>query len=417
MGAQVQLANVALSVEPGRSSTTVLTVRNNGDVVDRYTFEALGPAAPWVSFAPDSLSLFPAASATVEVTIAPPRTPAAAAGSVPFGVRAVSTEDPSGSSAEEGTVEVARFSDVSLEMLPRVLQGRRLGLARVAIDNRSNFAYEAELGATDPAAALQFAFRPPVVSVAPGAAEFVRMRVRPVKPFWRGHATTRPFLLSLASQDQPHKARLDADGAFLQQPILPKWLATAIAALVALVALAVVLWFALVKPQVRSTAKDAANQSLAAAGLPTNQPSPAGGGGGSRSGGGGSGAGSGSSPTTASVAAVAAASGGSVGLTVNGSSVASGNGTRTIYVVPFGRTLQVTDMLIQNAAGDNGTLTLARSGTVLMQWSMADFRDLDYHWVSPTVFSPGDKMVMTVSGCSNACHPGVYYAGTLVTAR
>jgi hypothetical protein len=420
MGAQVQLANAALAVEPGASLTTVITVRNNGSVVDRYNFEALGPAAQWVTFAPDSLSLFPEASGTVNVIIAPPRSPAVPAGSVPFGVRAISAEDPEGGSAEEGTLEVAPFSDVTLELLPRVIQGRRAGLARLAVDNRSNVTYDAELGGADPADALQFAFRPPVISVPPGAAEFVRVRIRPVRPFWRGHPTTKPFQLSLTSEEQPHRPRISADGSFVQGPLLPKWLTWLIAGLVALLALAVLLWFTLVKPAVRSTAKDAANQSLAAAGLPTNQSGTTGStgsGGGSKSGtgSGGGGGGSTSATTSGSSSNVGPSSGSSTGLTVNGSSVAPGNSVRTIYVVPAGRTLQVTDMLIQNAAGDNGTLTISRNGTVLMQWSMADFRDLDYHWVSPTVFNGGDKMVMTVSGCSNACHPGVYYAGTQVT--
>ena len=60
------VASRAVDVEPGRSATLTITVRNNGTVVDRYTFEALGDAAPWVTFRPESLSLFPEASGTVE---------------------------------------------------------------------------------------------------------------------------------------------------------------------------------------------------------------------------------------------------------------------------------------------------------------------------------------------------------------
>jgi hypothetical protein len=99
---------------------------------------------------------------------------------------------------------------------------------------------------------------------------------------------------------------------------------------------------------------------------------------------------------------------------VNRSGVANGNGNQVLYTVPAGHTLQITDMLIQNAAGDNGTLSLARGGSGLMQWSMADFRDLDYHWVSPVLFTGGSTVVMSVTGCTNTCHPAVYYAGMLV---
>ncbi len=418
MGAQLQLASETLAVEPGKSLTTAVTVRNTGTVVDRFTFEALGAAAEWVTFAPDSLSLFPEATGTVNVIVAPPRLPTVPPGPVPFGVRAVSSEDPAGSAAEEGTLEIAAFSDVSLELLPRVVHGRRAGLARLAVDNRSNIPYDGTLSGADSAAALQFAFRPPIVVVPPGGAEFVRIRVRPVHPFWRGAPATKPFQLSLADENPPHPPRLQADGTMVQEAILPKWLMALVAAIVALALLGVLLWYTLLRPQIRSTAKNAANQQLSAAGLNPSSggSSPTGGTSGS---GGGSGGGGGSSSSTtiagSNSSQVGPGTGGGTGsLTVDGSSVAQGNGSRVIYTVPSGRSFQVTDLLIQNAAGDNGTLTLARNGDTLMQWSMADFRDLDYHWVSPTVFSSGEKIVMNVSGCSNTCHPGIYYAGNLV---
>lgn len=418
MGAIVQLAGTDLAVEPGRSVTTAVTVRNTGSVVDRFTFEALGPAAPWVTFAPDTLSLFPEASGTVNVMIAPPRTSDVPAGVVPFGVRAVSAEDPQGSAAEEGSIEVGAFSDVGAELLPRIVYGRRAGIGRLAVDNRSNVAYDAHLAAADSAASMQFAFRPPAVSVPPGGVQFVRMRVRPAKVFWRGPSTTKPFQVTLTSDVQPHPANLSVDGSLLQEAMLPKWLMALIAGLIALAALLVLLWFTLFKPTIKSTATDAANKQLAAAGIAPNQStagSPPSGGGGGNSGGGGGG-GSSTSPTTAggSTAVETGSSGASV--TLNGSRVANGNGSQTVYTVPSGHLLRVTDLLIQNSAGDSGTLTLARDGTVLMEWSMANFRDLDYHWVSPTLFGPGTKMVMSVSGCSNTCHPAVYYAGNLVSS-
>ena len=100
---------------------------------------------------------------------------------------------------------------------------------------------------------------------------------------------------------------------------------------------------------------------------------------------------------------------------MNGGAQAVGNGTKVVFIVPNGRSLQVTDILVENSAGDTGNLSLARSGVPVMQWSMANFRDLDYHWITPTVFGPGTQMQLVVSGCSGACTPGIYYAGHLVT--
>jgi hypothetical protein len=412
MGALVQLASTALAVQPGRTVTTEVTVRNTASVVDRFTFEALGPAGAWVTFAPETLSLFPEASGTVNMVVAPPRSSAVPAGTMAFGVRAVSAEDPEGSVAEEGTLEVAPFSDVSVELLPRVVQGRRAGVARLAVDNRSNVAYDATPTAADPADALRFAFRPPLLSVLPGNAGFVRVRVRPVRVFWRGPKTTKPFQLSLGSEQAPHPPRLDTDGTFVQEALLPKWVMWVIAALIALAVIFTILWFAFLKPQIKSTATDAAKSQLAAAGLSSGSaasPPPT-----TASGSNSTGS---SATQTSTTLGSSSASGGtstSGGVTVNRSGVASGNGNQVLFTIPAGDTLQITDMLVQNAAGDNGTLSLARGGSVLMQWSMATFRDLDYHWVSPILFSGGSTVVMSVSGCTNPCHPGLYYAGQLV---
>ena len=75
----------------------------------------------------------------------------------------------------------------------------------------------------------------------------------------------------------------------------------------------------------------------------------------------------------------------------------------------------MTDLLVENSAGSVGNLALARNGTPVMEWAMANFRDLDYHWITPTVFGPGSQVEMIVSGCSGPCNPGIYYAGHLVS--
>ena len=49
-----------------------------------------------------------------------------------------------------------------------------------------------------------------------------------------------------------------------------------------------------------------------------------------------------------------------------------------------------------------------------MSWSMANFRDLDYHWITPTVFVARSQMQLVVNGCAGTCTPGIYYAGRLV---
>ena len=411
MGARATLTAGNVSVEPGHSVETTLTVHNTGSVVDRFSFEALGALAGSVKFVPESLSLFPDATGTVQVVVAPPKGPDIAAGTVPLGLKISSNEDPEGGLTEELTVVVTAFSAIAAELLPRVVFARRAGIARVAVDNRSNVAYAGRLEAADPTGAIKFAFHPAAIAVPPGGAAFAKVRVSPSKTFWKGPDRSRPFQIGLVSESAPHPGRLPIDGSMLQSALVPRWVLRALAVLVALAILAVILWFALLKPTMKSYATDAAKQQLAAAGLapggsttPTSSP-----GGGTHTSTSAPAGGGGSSSSSAGPASTSTAA-----LTINGSGTGSGNNAQVIYTVPNNYTFEMTDILVQNAAGDSGTVALAKNGNVLMAWAMQDFRDLDYHWISPTLFGPGTQVVMQVSGCTNTCHPAIYYAGSLV---
>lgn len=419
MGVVAQLSSTDITVEPGRQATFGMQVRNTGSVVDRFSFEALGAAAGSVRFSPETLSLFPQATGTVNVTVDLPREPGSTAGPNHLGIKVLSSEDPENTVVEEATLNVAAFSNVSLELVPKVIPARRWGRTKLVVDNRSNCPLRGGIESYDSRGALGIAFKPSVLDVAPGEALFVGTSLRPKVTFWRGPEKTLPFSVSVQTAAgegpeatapvSPHPAVITTDGSLVQQPLLPGWLLKALAALVALAVLLVILWFALFKPQLRSTAKDEVNKQLASTGLITSS-KPAGSSSGSSSG--GSSGSSGSSATTVPATPSVVTNGSSV----NGSANASGNGTKVVFTIPLGQNLNMTDLLVENAAGDTGTLALARNGVPLMQWSLANFRDLDYHWITPTVFGPGTQVQLIVSGCPNACTPGIYYAGNLVKA-
>ena len=441
MGAVAQLSQPTVSVEPGRASTVTLTVHNDGTVVDRYSFEALGEAAAWVTFNPTSLSLFPGASGPVDIIVSPPRAPTTTAGAVPLGIRVASSEDPAGSVVEEVAVHVGAFSDITVELVPSTLSGRIVGRARLAVDNRSNCGYRAELAGTDPKGSLRFSFRPGIITVPPGNAVFVKLAVRPSRRIWRGAQRNHPFRVALRNDQgaslvagapangatpaattvpgrspaapsvpgptSPHRDEVFADGSLLQEALLPRWLGAAAAVLAALV----VLWFGLLRPQIHSYTQDQVNKQVASAlnvgGTSANGTKV------DTTGGGGavktvspSEKGSGAKTNAPTVVSTSE---------IDGGKQATGNGTFLVLSVPDHQFLEVTDLLVENAAGDTGVLTLADNGKTLMQWAMVDFRDLDYHWITPTVFGPGTKVELVVSGCGTACSPGIYYAGHMVS--
>ena len=88
---------------------------------------------------------------------------------------------------------------------------RARGTHDLAIDNRGNARLNAEVEGTDADRQLKFDIKPPGVVVEPGMAGFAKVRVSPVKRFWRGQPKTRPFQLFVAARGRrPDHARRHA---------------------------------------------------------------------------------------------------------------------------------------------------------------------------------------------------------------
>lgn len=452
MGAIARLTATTAEVEPGGSATVELSVRNTGTVVDQFTFEVLGAAATWTTVEPAAISLFPQAEATVQVEFAPPRAPATAAGPVPFAIRVVSHEDPAGSVVEEGTVTLAPFSGVTVELTPRATRVRSRGRLRLLVDNRSNVAYRAELAGTDANEIFYYIFQPPFVDVAPGTVTFTKLTVRPKARYWRGPATTTPFQ-ALLRQPQapvtegeepppppgPHPSEIAADGAVLREPLLPGWLPKAIAALLALILLLGLVWFKFLKPQITAAAQNSVakaikpiekqigtiQQRLPPAGSSVTTTPALGGGTTTTT--------IAPSTTTSTVAKTTKSKPHATTTTVphrpkpkpkppvvvtpiNYSLTSRGNNTTAVFTVPSRHTLEVTDILLENSAGVSGNIYLERSGQVLMSWAMANFRDLDYHWITPIYFNSRSQLQLVVHDCTGTCTPSLYFAGTVTSS-
>ncbi|MBF6606473.1 MAG: hypothetical protein IVW53_12905 [Chloroflexi bacterium] len=406
MGAIVRLASDAASVAPGAEAAIAVTIRNSGTVVDQFAIDVLGDAGAWSHADPRTLSLFPGAEGTTTVRFAPPRSPSAAAGTIPFGVRVQSREDPAGSAVEEGALTVEPFADTFAELLPRTSRGSRTGSHDVAVDNRGNTRLNATIAGSDPDQLLDFDVRPPGIVVPAGTAGFARVNVRPRRRFWRGTPRSRAFRVAVSAPEQPP---LTLDGTLVQEPILPSWFLRAVAALIGLLILALVLWLLVLQPAIRS----AATQALVDAGI-----TPVAGGGGG--GGGGSGGGAGSpTPSGAIITPAPSGSGPTATLAPGGTfgghlvdGRLSVDGTNPTGVTPSKTTLYVTDLVFANPNGRAGTMDLTRGSVILMELRLENFRDLDYHFVTPIVVSSGKSLVVSVTCTSSGpCDPSVYYSG------
>lgn len=423
MGASASLQQTDVTVAPGSEATVDLRVRNTGTVVDQFTFQAIGTAQGWTTVEPPQVSLFPGAEETVRVYFRPPRAHTTLAGVSPFAVKVTSREDPEGSVVEEGVLNIEPFDDRFAELVPRTSRGARHGEHDLAFDNKGNASTNATLSAVDPDGQLLFDIDPPAVKADPGTAAFSKIRVKPVKKFWRGVPVTKPFQVIV---DEEGKAPLAVDGSFLQEPLLPRWFWKALLGLLLLALLLAALWFTVLKPNIQSTAKDAAKEEVApvieaveAAGIPvppettgpgpggpTTTPPPGG---------------TTTTPPPGPTTSAPPPNGGSLGeafdLRLVASASVGGSGTVQTFTVPAGTTFSLTDLVMQNPNGDSGRLVISRDANSLFESSLENFRDLDYHFVAPYVFKEGSNLTVqitscTVSGLNNGqCSAAVSFSG------
>jgi hypothetical protein len=430
MGVTAHLNNPRLGVEPGGETACEVQVRNAGSVVDQFTVDVVGFARDWAVIEPPTINLFPGAEATARVVFRPPRSPEVQAGPVPFGVRVLSREDPRGSVVEEGVVEVAPFADLKVELLPSRSRGRRSVRPQLAVDNNGNRPVAAEVIAVDPENELQIRVDPPTLQAEPGTTTLVKTRIKPNKRFLKGPPQTHPFQVLVVPDGGE---AVTADGVMTQEQLLPKWLLPVAAALAALAVVGLVLWLTLVRPAIKSLAREQAAQQVKAVsdqakkaddtanaakqtadeakqtaqqgggGTPTSgTPKPTASGGA----GGGNAALNTGTPTTFRVAVVA-------------NKVTDGSFTSTTFTAPSHLRMNIFDLLLQNPRGDTGILQIKQGDKVLLEEGLANFRDSDQHFQVPMFFDKDQALVVSVN-CTQpgpgatTCTPAVLFSGRLV---
>jgi hypothetical protein len=435
VGVDAVLTQDALTVAPGGVVETQLRIRNTGERVDQFTYEALGTPARWVAFDRPSVSLVPGTEGTVFLRLAPPRRPGTPTGTFPFGIR-VTAQGDGRSVVAEGDLEVARFDETFAELVPRTVRGRRRAAHELAVDNRGNGAINASLKGIDPERQVQFRFKPSALVVPPGTTAFATVEVRPRRRFLRGPSVMRPYKIRLESTG---REPVDVDGGLMQEALIPSVVPKVLLGLAALV----VAWSVFLKPTVNTAATNAveddvaqasqlaASQAVApalaqadqrlqaveqAAGLPPGGALalvPAGGAaGGGAAGGGpaGGGAAAGGAPTTTVPAGGLANLGDPFDRVLT-----PGAG---LYEVPESTVLSVTDLVLQNPQADSGVLRIKRgTAETLFTLRLENFRDLDYHFLAPLVF-PAQSQVRFEVACENVapkppCSTALYIGGFL----
>lgn len=428
----------ALTVDPGGTTSCEVKVRNTGTVVEQFHLTALGDGREWIKAEPEVLSLFPDAEGTARLVIAPPQRPETPFGEVAFAVRVVPETAPDEGSVEEGSVRVGKFDDVAAELMPLQTKSRGGSRHRIAIDSRGNAPLRVLLQVVDPGEDLDMSVRPTALTIEPGRAAFANVKIRPRKRMLTGTAKMYPFKV-LAAPDG--LAPIELDGSRIVQPMMPKWVVPVVAALAALI----IIWLVVVKPAVKSAAKDAvatplneasakADKAAADAATAASAANAAAGGGTTTSttasiaGSDGGTTTTSSTSTTATTASTStAASTATSSAFDNRISVVAGPGETqsATYLVPAGKTLSVTDLVAQNDNDSLGTMHVQRQTaatasppnaiTDLLTMRLETFHDQSYHFDSPLVFTQGQRIRLQVDcrPSQGACSVGLLFSGTM----
>jgi hypothetical protein len=408
VAAQLSLSETRLDVVPGGAAVVLVTVHNSGAVVDEIWIEPLGDAAEWAAVEPPSLSLFPGTSGTVAVTFRVPDGSGVPPGALPFGLRARCREDMAGTSVEEGELVVAAFSEATLLLSPQVTRGSRRGHAEVVAENKGNSPIELALtGQADDAAVR---IEPPVLTVGPGEFAIATATIIPDRSFLRG--PDRQLVYSVTSTAEEHP-ELNATGQMVQSARLPRW-ALPVAIVLVVLALLLPIAFLGLRAEVKSAAREAAKAEIAKdnpASIGGSGPAATPGAAAGAGAGSGAGSGTGTAGTGGGGATVGPAVGTGAARAIDGRLFLTSSGQQS-FPVPDGKTLRVTDIVLQNPAASAGTLRIRRDDQILLEVALENFRSQDFHFVTPLTFTGGQKLVLDGT-CPAACSPSALFSATI----
>ena len=86
---------------------------------------------------------------------------------------------------------------------------------------------------------------------------------------------------------------------------------------------------------------------------------------------------------------------------------------------PANKTFMLTDIVLENPQGDTGQIQVLRGNDILFQVGLGNFRDLDYHFVSPILFKQPNQQLKVTVACTQpggtppagSCIPAVTFSG------
>ena len=240
---------VALQTAAGVPVSFHAKVHNRGEVVDNYDLRIEGLPEDWWSIRPHTVFLVPVGSRSgdfeqeVEITLLPPRTAEAEARLWPFAVVVDSRTLGDAIAEEPAQLEVGSFAEAAMQVEPARAVGRSRGRFEVTVGNRSNTPAVAELAARDAEGRCPISLDPARVEVPAGGSAKSQLEVRAPRLRIFGRPVEHPVEVEQrpgGTEPPPPAQRV----VFVERALFPWW----VPILLALLALAIVLWLLLRPP-------------------------------------------------------------------------------------------------------------------------------------------------------------------------
>jgi hypothetical protein len=238
--ASMSLTDPALTVQPGETATTTVSVHNGGSQVEQFALTVLGPTERWAEIDPPVLVVYPDARGEAVIQWSPPREPTTVAGRAPFTVRAASILHRGLQVHASGALDVGEFRELTATLTPQTTSGRWETTHRIQLTNAGNVVETVQLTASDPAGRVRFSLPGGELPVPPGA-QNLDMSVRPPIRFL-GRPVSQPFQVLATPRPPSTPVRLDGTREIV--PLIAGWIPKVVAGLVALGVAAAVFFIA-----------------------------------------------------------------------------------------------------------------------------------------------------------------------------
>ncbi len=239
-----------LSVEAGKEVAFKALIRNQSDIVDRYTLSVRDLDETWWTIEPGYVNLLPFKTGeqyeqTVEVRLHPPRSSKATARLWEIAVTAESHIHRGQTANAETAVEIQPFDAARLEAIPEQAAGRGIAHLRLVVTNESNHKLDVEVSGRAKDEGCRLRFPSSTVSIDAGQKVHGQLEMRATKSMLAGRPVDHKLIL-WAIPAKAHSAGADdkkdlkhMDAVFRQHPWLPWWTSLVALAALALAALLV----------------------------------------------------------------------------------------------------------------------------------------------------------------------------------